>query len=192
MITKVLPDSNVLNSKTVRDWLFLLRDASGGGMFTLHTTEDIVSEVTYHLRRNNRGVDGAVIHRLSQLLRESTDTVIAEYPHLSDFAGADANDGHIHAAAVAGEIDLVLTNDSSYLKIEDDRYEISTPDEFFCLVDDSTPRIVQAVALKQFNYWRAKMNPRSIWHALAQAGCDEFADRVHAHCRALVAPNLID
>ena len=38
----VLPDANVLFSRTLRDWLFLL--AHRGRLYTVHSTEDILAE----------------------------------------------------------------------------------------------------------------------------------------------------
>ncbi|MCH5643313.1 hypothetical protein [Gordonia sp. ABSL49_1] len=49
--TRVFVDENVLWPKTLRDWLFLLRNATGGEMFTVCSTEDVVAEAIYTLRR---------------------------------------------------------------------------------------------------------------------------------------------
>lgn len=37
-------DANVLFSKTLRDWLFLLRHETQGQMYTVLATEDIIAE----------------------------------------------------------------------------------------------------------------------------------------------------
>lgn len=151
-------------------------------MFTLHTTEDIVVEVGYRMRRNNPEADGHRIHALVTTLREQTDSVITRYPPDVDYAGTDRHDGHLHAAAVAGAIDVVLTQDKALLTLDDDRYEISSPDAFLCLADDSMPHYVRQVTLEQLEYWRKQPSSRPLHEALIAAGCDEFAERVRQHC----------
>lgn len=47
----MLVDANVLFSRTLRDWLFLLRNETEGGMFTVYATEDILAETLYRMRR---------------------------------------------------------------------------------------------------------------------------------------------
>lgn len=181
MITRVLPDANVLYSRTLRDWLFLLRNETTSGMFTLHTTEDIVCEVGYRFRRKRPEVDGRLLHALVGSLRTNADSIIDEYPDDPTYSGRDRDDRHVHAAAVSGEIDIVLTDDLGMLATDDDRYEISTPDDFLVLVDDSMPRVVQAVAARQARYWHGRPNPRPLDEALVRAGCTRFAKRVTSH-----------
>ena len=179
MITKVLPDANVLYSKTLRDWLFLIRNEVSNGMYTVQSTEDILAEVTYNFRRNNQTIDGGKVARLVSHLRDSVDGLIPESQDDPNYSGTDQNDRHVHAAALAGEGVTVLTFDGGLLRLDDDRYEVCTPDDFFCLADDSYPFVVRAVALKQHKYWRSRTpKGKSLPDALKLAGCPEFADRV--------------
>lgn len=181
MITRALPDANVLYSRTLRDWLFLLRNQTRSGMFTIHTTEDLVCEVGYSTRRRAPDADGRLIHRLVVSLRSNVDSIITDYPDDALYGGTDLDDRHVHSAAVAGEIDVILTNDRGLLGTTDDRYEVSTPDEFFPLVDDSLPHVVRAVALEQATYWSGRTSARTLETALEQARCPVFAERVRGH-----------
>ena len=42
-------DANVLYSRTLRDWMLMLR-LEADGMYVVLTTEDILTEVLYHFR----------------------------------------------------------------------------------------------------------------------------------------------
>ncbi len=53
LTTSVLPDANVLYSRTLRDWLALCALYGPEGWYEVRWTEDILAETLYHLRKNN-------------------------------------------------------------------------------------------------------------------------------------------
>ncbi|MEV8026258.1 PIN domain-containing protein [Cellulosimicrobium funkei] len=173
MITRVLPDANVLSSKTLRDWLFLIRDTAGE-MYTVFTTEDVLAEVVYTYRRRRPDADGGKVSRLVEHMRKHVDDILVEYWVDADYAGVDPDDKHVHAAACSAEIDILITDDDGLLQLEDDRYEVSSSDAFFCLADDSHPSATRTVALRQMEYHRGL----SLSEQLVAAGCPDFAARV--------------
>lgn len=190
--TLALPDANVLHPRTLRDWLMLLRDTSEGGMFRLAYTEDIMTETLYHLRRNNRDFSGGVISSVRDNIVGVMDIRIRDYPSGQDAEQiADPFDRHIHAAAVAGEADCIITNDHGFTELSVDvrdqlEYEIYTPDEFFVLVDDSSPSLVRATVKRQINYRSQRANSDfDFVRALLDSGCPGFAARVKPRCQEL-------
>ncbi|MGK4593197.1 hypothetical protein [Amycolatopsis sp. w19] len=65
------------------------------------------------------------------------------------FPGTDADDEHVHAAAIACSAEIILSCDNGFSLTGQDPdslpYEVYTPDEFFVLVDDSSPQLVREV-----------------------------------------------
>jgi len=57
---RVFVDANVFFSKTLTDWLFLLRFETEG-MFQVHTTEDVCAEVIYRMRKKNPTAPGRLL-----------------------------------------------------------------------------------------------------------------------------------
>lgn len=140
MATGVLVDANVLFSKTLRDWLFLLRDETKANMFTVYATEDIIAETLYSLRRERPTAPGHMTSRVSELIREQLDDLVRDYEVDGSYPGSDKDDAHVHAAAVAAGADVVLTDDSDFTKLAPEiadqlPYEVHTPDSFLTLID---------------------------------------------------------
>ena len=193
MPTLALPDANVLHARTLRDWLLMLKDTSHGDMFRLAYTEDIVAETLYHIRRKNADLDGGVLADVREKIVAVMDVRIRDYPSGQDAIQiADPFDRHIHAAAMAGEVDCIVTSDHGFTKLPVEvrdqlEYEIYTPDEFFVLVDDSSPSLVRATAQRQIEYFGVnRKNPNyDLAGALIRSGCPDFADRVKRRCQEL-------
>jgi len=184
LIQRVFVDANVLYSRTLRDWLFLLRRETEG-MFQVHSTEDVLAEVVYRLRRNNPTMEGGVITNLREKLVSAIDELVGDFDATIEYAGADANDRHVHAAAVASKAHILLTDDNGFEGSDEDPYEVFTCDEFFLLVDDSASWMVERVVADQNAYWSKKRSHKSLVQALKDAGCPEFAKRVEGHLRSL-------
>lgn len=193
MALGVLVDANVLYSRTLRDWLFLLKLRSEAGMFTVYATEDIIAEVLYRLRRDNPSKPGAFISGIHDRVVANIDDRITDFQIDGSFPGNDPDDAHVHAAAVASGARILLTDDSGFTDLPDDAieqlpYEVHTCDSFFVLVDDVAPAIVSDVAAEQHAYWTSKPDSTDIASALERAGCPIFADRVREHMSAFGPP----
>ena len=189
MASGVLVDANVLYSRTTRDWLFLLRDQTRGGMFTVHATVDILAEVLYSLRRDRPDAPGWQTRRVHDLLLASLDELIEDYTVDGSWPGDDPDDAHVHAAAIACRATILLSGDKGFSGVPADidvllPYEVHTADSFFTLIDDSAPDHVRAVALQQHAYWsgrREDWQPSDLATSLAAAGCPDFSERVQRH-----------
>lgn len=176
-------DANVLFSKTLCDWLFLLRDETQGGLFRLFSSEDSITETMYHLRRKSPTGDGSVTARRNALVREYLDDIIAEFSGEVDFPGADKNDHHVHAAALAAQARYLISDDGGFADIDPDDlpYEVHTVDSFLMLVAENVPSAVDAVIARQRVYFEKRKNAKPLADALRDAGCPLFAECVRRH-----------
>lgn len=189
MTSRILVDANVLYSRTLRDWLLILQ-CETPGMFTTCWTEDILAETMYHVRRNNPQIDGGAVttvrDRMVAVMSERIDAFPVEpFPPLTD-----EHDLHVHGAAIAGHVTMLLTNDKGFLGLIDevtDRlpYEVIDPDSLFVLIDDSSPDNVGRATRRIWDHLRAKDPATDVSRLLESAGCPQFAKRVRRHQRAL-------
>lgn len=191
---RVFVDANVLYSRTLRDWLSLLKLGSAGEIYSVYWTEDVLAEAIYHLRRKHPEWEGGKITRIRDLIARTFEGGrVDDFVIDGTFAGRDGDDRHVHAAAVACSADIVLSDDGGFSAIAyDDRtapYELYRPDEFFLLVDDSAPELVRQVTLEQTIYWRDKVGRADLAGPLTRAGCPLFAQRVRAYQGSLSIPN---
>lgn len=191
MPQRVFVDANVLYSKTLMDWLFLLR-IENEGMFQVYSTEDVLAEVLASMRKHQPNAPGHLTRRRAELMRECLDEVLADFPGHGDlprpFTGSDAHDFHVHAAAVAGRADVILTADREVdITAEPDQesYEVMHPDDFFLLVVDSNPRCLATVAREQLRYWQDRPSHCQLDDALHRARCPQFAGRVRTALRQI-------
>ncbi|SHT05767.1 PIN domain-containing protein [Mycobacteroides abscessus] len=191
LTTTVLVDANVLFSRTLRDWLmkcYLQVD----GWFEVRWTEDIMAEVFYCLRKklpaaSDRQI-GGVRDRLVSIFVNGR---IAGYEIDKGIDYPDIFDAHVHAAAVHGDVDFVLTADRGFERLGDllDElpYELHDPDSFFCLLDDSSPQGIREVTKSQLDYWLGRHGTTNLCTHLKKAGAPLFAERVRRHLQTLNA-----
>ncbi|MGQ7788324.1 PIN domain-containing protein [Nesterenkonia sp. K-15-9-6] len=180
MVQRVFVDANVLYSRTLRDWTFLLRN-SAEGMFQLHSTRDAICEALAKYRKNNSNAPGHQVANIEETITSSLDELVREFPGNIAFDGRDQNDYHIHAAAVSSQADIILTcNEATDITTTPDEqnYEIFHPDDFFLLVADSRPQCVKQVTRCQHEYWKDKQNYLQLDEALRKSYCPMFAKRV--------------
>lgn len=120
---RVLVDANVLYSRTLRDWVFLLALASGTGpLYDVLWTEDILAETVRNFRKRYPDVPGGYVADIVEKVRE-----IFPEGRIRDYecppGQPDPGDAHVHGAAVAGGADILLTSNvadfigSSHLRV---------------------------------------------------------------------------
>jgi predicted nucleic acid-binding protein len=192
--TRVFVDANVLYSRTLRDWLALLQLRSSGEVYTVYWTEDVLAETIYRLRRNHPEWNGAKITAIRDLIARTFEGGRVEDFAIDDsFPGGDGDDRHVHAAALACRADIVLTADNGFLiqdqELDSRPYEAYKPDEFFMLVDDSAPALVQLVTREQTMYWTQRGTRADLAGRLIAAECPRFAERVRVHQGKLSLPS---
>lgn len=180
-------DANVLFSKTLCDWLFLLRKQTNGGLFVLFSSEDAITEALHALRKSKPYADGQFTARRRALFTTALDEVIVEFPGAPDFPGADKHDAHIHAAALASNAVYLIADDAGFAAVDTDQlpYEVHTADSFFMLVAANVPQAVDAVILQQLDHFRGIEGSKRLDVALEEAGCPEFAKCVLKHMESI-------
>ena len=185
MTQRVFVDANVLLSRTLRDWLFLLRVESNGGLFQIHTSWDVISETGARLRDNHPQADGNLLSELIVKIQDCVDEVLGTYPGGPVEGISDEGDWHVHHAAEACRADILLTEDKGFAS-DNTHYEVSNCDEFFSEIDRSAPDVVKRVAEMQSTYWYKK-HGKQLPDALNDAHCPEFADVILRHLQKMAA-----
>lgn len=195
-VQRVFLDANILFSKTLQDWFFMLRMETGGDMFTLITSEDALVEAQYSFRKRNPEVSGRAVTNIRKKTAEFCDDVIEDYPGKASGPFLDRYDLHIHSAALASGCHMLITQDKGFLELPDEQkdelaYEILSPDEFLVLLDDSASQFVSSVTKKQSAYW-VKIRSESktqvgmnLETALRKSGCPKFAALVRSRINGL-------
>lgn len=188
----MLVDACALAPRTLRDWLLLLRHLGSGSLFTLHYTEDILAETLRTIRRLNPGMEGTAHTEIRDRILAVMDGRIERYGHgQEEVRIMDVFDRHVHAAATDGGMAILVSADRTFLTLPDEitdsfEYEIYHPDDFYLLVDEAAPALVQRVLRYQLDYRMGlDQGDFDFADALRRSGCPRFADRVTDHLRAL-------
>ncbi|EMY35213.1 hypothetical protein D477_005591 [Arthrobacter crystallopoietes BAB-32] len=180
--TRIFLDANVLFSRTLRDWFSLISLNAGIEGISLHWSEDVMSEYQYHIRRKHPGWSEQQIGGWRRRLTESfPDAMIIGYeidPGLLE--SNDKFDAHVLAAAAHGSVDYLVTANYSDFEPFSERFEfeIFSPDEMLCLINERRPDAVRAATKRQLSYWAGRPSSKSLTHALVDAGAPAFAHHV--------------
>lgn len=179
-------DANVMYSRTLCDWIFMLRRELPG-MFLVYSSADAIDEAIYRLRRAHPDADGSLTERKRQKLREFLDETVTEFPGNVPFSGADDHDRHIHAAATHVRAHYLVSDDRGFTTFASDDavYEAHSADTFLCLVAENAPYAVQTVIVQQLAYWSKLPKSKNLANALRDANCPEFARRIDEALKAL-------
>lgn len=182
---KVFVDSNVLFSRTLRDWLGLLYTAGDAPPFVVCWSEDVLADTIHHLRKRHPEWDGRQTSKVRDLIAGTFEIGrVTDYVVDGSYLGSDPDDAHVHAAAVACRADILLTCNVSDFP-ECDAYEVMSPADFFILVDDSIPGLVRAVSHDQARYWVVRAGECDLPGTLRAASAPHFAERVRVHLQSL-------
>lgn len=182
MLHRVFVDSDVLAARTPYEWLALLRRQTGS--FQLHSSAGVVADSARLWSREHPARRTAAGRRLA-LVAATLDEVIGAID--PDIDLDEAVEPGLVAAEVAACAAHVLVS-TRRQPITDDAvlpFEVWTPDEFLCLVDDSARTDVREVVSRRHGGIRRTSEDGRLAEALAGAGCPAFADRVSSHLQAL-------
>ncbi len=186
----VLPDANVLYSRTLRDWLCLLANRSGPPLFHLRWTEDILAELVYHLRKKHPHFSDRQIGGVrDNIVRVAVHGRIKGYEVDPGLAYTDEYDAHLHAAAEHGDVQYVITSDNGFhdFAVAHDEflgYEVYTPDDFLMLVHRDAISTVREALLEQIAYHRRLGRPFNLVARLEDAQAPNFAAAIRKMMQA--------
>lgn len=113
-VTSILLDTNILLSKTLRDWILLPNLILGKEYSKIYTTQNILNEWGYHWLRENPTGDDAARAKIKEQIEKATYPVEGYKIHPQP-GYPDENDLHLHAAMVEHDIDYLVTNDKALL-----------------------------------------------------------------------------
>ena len=144
-------DTAVLWPDSQRDYLLSL---AADGVYRAIWSDVILDEVHYtqvdkHIRHKftKSQAEEKANHLITQMRTHFPDSSIQGWEHLQGAFGlSDPDDEHVLAAAVAGQADLIVTNDRGFT--EDDIGEgldVQTPAEFVAHAVDLSPHRALAV-----------------------------------------------
>ncbi|MGO3281094.1 MAG: PIN domain-containing protein [Brevibacterium aurantiacum] len=186
----VFVDANVFYSKTLRDWLFLLRRETGGDMFTVASSNDVIAEVLYQIRRNNSDGPGHLTSNPKETMEASLDELVRDFPGGMVFPGDDAHDTHVYAASITCGAAYLVTDDAGFHEVSDELpYEVHSADSFFQLIAENVPQVLDNVIRTQIAYYRGRSDSKKLSEALISANCPTFAEIVHRHLQAMSTGN---
>lgn len=96
----------------------------------------------------------------------------------------DLYDRHVHAAAIAGGVEILVTNNIKDLRParQEDQdalpYEVYTADEFFMLIAACQPMVVRRAIRDQISYFLKRGVDPNLPAGLRRAGAASFAEVV--------------
>ena len=182
---RVLLDANILMSKTLRDWI--LKSAFySQGRFQVLISQGILDEWGNHTRNNNPTLDDGVIEKWRRQIIEScggNDCILRGFPVPEVPNYPDPEDLHVHAAAIAGDVDALATNDKALIAYgrseagENLGYDIMSADNILMqLVDFTTPDFWVQLYLSEVRYWLDHQGNVDLISQLRQSQAEKFAD----------------
>lgn len=184
MLQRVFVDADVLAARIPFEWLALLRDETGA--FQLHSSTAVVSDAVRMWRDRDPAARGASAERRRDLLVAALDELVDAEVDVDTAAPAGPDGARAHEVAVMSGADILLSSGAREIAGADLLpFELATPDEFLCVVDDLAGAAVRNVALEQAGRDGADTPGAAepLTHALIAAGCPGFAERVRAHLR---------
>lgn len=183
MLQRVFVDADVLAARIPFEWLALLRDETGA--FQLHSCTAVVTDAVRIWRERDPAARGASAERRRDLLVAALDELVDTHVDV-DTDALDSGGARAHEVAVRSGADILLSSRAREIADADVLpFELSTPDDFLCLVDDLAGAAVRNVALEQARRGggAAPGAVEPLTHALIAAGCPGFTERVRAHLR---------
>lgn len=190
MPTRVFLDANVLVPRVLKWWIFHLKTATNGSMFTVVSTEDVITEALRAIRKTRPDLPGKVISDLRSALEVNIEDIVSDFAVEEWMLEGDKHDGHVRAACQQHAVDILVTCD--HLLLADPanhpqlRYDVMTPDDFLVLVDDSTPGSVFDLVSRKVKWARETGNEVDLPGELRRVDCPQFATRVTRHLHQLM------
>lgn len=180
---QALLDACVLYPASTRDTILSLADQ---GLFRPKWSKQIQGEWKRNLMANRPDIPEEILERtISQMEKSFPDAEIDGYEEIaSNLSLPDPDDNHVLAAAIVGQVDVIVTNNTKdfpqdYLS----RYniEVVDPDSFIVNLIDLDPELALQAIQKQSN--RLKDPPKTIneiINTLEQNGLMRAAEKFRA------------
>ncbi|MDT0189213.1 PIN domain-containing protein [Rothia terrae] len=188
-VYKVFLDANILHSKTLRDWIFLLSLETGNEFFRVYTSQGVIDEYSYHwCKQHPISTDRARLKVVKQI-RESVFKVVEGFPVEPVDGYPDEHDLHVHAAAEFSEVDALITNDKKLIAFGASTageallsYDTLSADDFLMQLAEFLPPTLpfKNVYLFQEKYALSRKHDTNLCESLRRAGAPQFAEFIHS------------
>lgn len=140
-----------------------------------------MTEYQYHIRKKNPGLSDEQVGGWRRRLTDSFPAAMITGYEIKEAylaTGRDKFDAHVIAAAEHGKVDYLVTSNYSDFEpvIDEVEFEIHTPDDILCLIDERRSDAVNAATKRQVDYW-AQRSGKPLHEALIDADAPLFAQR---------------
>jgi predicted nucleic acid-binding protein len=177
-------DTCVLFPQYLSDTLLTLADAR---TFRPLWSRGVLDELGRVLARETQMTPAQVEHRLGRMQAAFPDAEVEGYEHLIDGMTNDGKDRHVLAAAVRGNVEVLVTfNIKDFPKSALKPFDINavTPDDFLLDQLDLYPALVMNCLHEQVNRYvhiNGPMEVVDLLRPLERAAVPRFADEVRRH-----------
>ncbi|WP_127500075.1 PIN domain-containing protein [Actinoplanes solisilvae] len=184
----VFTDANILYSRCLRDWLVLMALDSHYTAYKLRWSEAVLAETFYHLRRDHPNAPERQIERWRDLIDDKfPEAKVTDWDPGAVPCPRDPNDHHVLAAAIAGDVDILVTNDGDVDNFQHcldqvgAEIDVQSSDDFLCMTATRHPKIVRRRYLSQITFWQHRKRcseeaaADSCIDSLDKAGARRFA-----------------
>ncbi|MGV3149394.1 PIN domain-containing protein [Rothia sp. 11273D007AR] len=193
-IYRIVLDTNVLMSKTLRDWIFLTCLETNNLFYQVYLSQGILDEFGYHWRKQHPHHDDAVRQRYMKQIMDSATGIVEGFKVETPAGYPDEHDAHVHSAVLASTADALITDDSKLIAFgqscqgeEALPYDTMSADDFLMqMAHFIPPEILDSVYLKQETYLEYRNPDATVPSLLRQAGALNFA----RHLQTVVIPRL--
>lgn len=193
-IYRIVLDTNVLLSKTLRDWILLTSLETGSLLYQVYLSQGILDEFGYHWRKQHPQYDDGVRQVYMKQIMASVAGLVEGFKVETPAGYPDEHDAHVHSAVLAAQADALITDDSKLIAFgqscqgEDSLpYDTMSADDFLMqMAHFIPPEILDSVYLKQETYLERRKPDATVPSLLQKAGAMRFA----RYLQTVVIPRL--
>lgn len=184
MKPRALLDANVLYPAVLRSFLI---DLSLQGVYQAHWTDELQDEWMRNLRLNRPELDESKLRQTQRLMDQVLpEARITGYePLISTLTLPDADDRHVLAAALHGQVDVIVTQnlrDFPSAVLGASGVRALSPDDFLGgFLPDQADALIEALRAQQGRYRAPPLTLADLLHRLAQQGVPTLAHSLASH-----------
>nr|WP_280527637.1 PIN domain-containing protein [Deinococcus humi] len=172
-------DANVLYPAVLRSYLI---DLSLLGVYQAHWTDELQDEWIRNLQLNRSELDEARLRQTQGLMDRALPEarITGHEPLIRTLTLPDADDRHVLAAAIHGQVDVIVTQnlrDFPSAVLDASSLRAVSPDDFLGgFLPDQAAALVEALRAQQARYRAPPLTMADLLHRLAQQGVPTVAN----------------
>lgn len=177
MVIVAFLDSNVLASKTQRDWFFKI-SLHEPAIIRLVTSTRVLEEAMRAFHKRNPSVTHNTLATFRKRMEGVFSDVVKSPLRTGAVDGVHPGDWHVHASAVNSEASVLVSTNTRHFSRQYS-YALATPDDMLSSLFHAHPDMLIRVAHHEARYWseqaRLGRPAQSITEALKRSGCQRFS-----------------